>query len=268
MITEKKLKKEIQKIPATSTTNWGTGVKNDKEKVFLEGPHSRSFEFYHAFKVFFEMIYGFRKLHFLGPCVTVYGSARFTEEHPFYVFGRQVGIELSKRGFVVMTGGGPGIMEAANRGAKDFGGYTVGCNITLPKEQIPNKYLDSWVEFNYFMVRKFMLAKYSYGFIAMPGGFGTLDELFEILTLIQNGKMKNFPVVLFGCEFWKPLKDLLLNRLLQAKTIDASDVDTLFLTDSPEEAANFILDKAMKKFNIRKRKPRPHRILAEKLFTY
>ena len=255
---------EKQKIPAPSKTNWGTASRNNQEQVFLEGPHSRTFEFFHAFQVFFEMIYGFRKLHFIGPCVTVFGSARFDERHPLYELARTVGQEVATRGFVVMTGGGPGIMEAANRGAKDVGGRSVGCNITLPKEQKPNAFLDRWLEFKYFMVRKFMLAKYSYGFIAMPGGFGTLDELFEVLTLIQTGKMKNFPVVLIGKEFWRPLKDLFEKRLLEAGTIDAEDVKTLLYTDSPSEAAEFISSIAKSQFNLKeKRTPRPFRSLGE-----
>jgi predicted Rossmann-fold nucleotide-binding protein len=162
-------------ITAPNKTNWGTESRDKRERIFLEGPKSRTFEFLHAFEVFFEMIKGFRRLHFVGPCVTVFGSARFDEGHPFYNLARQTGRELANCGFVVMTGGGPGIMEGANRGAQEAGGYSVGCNITLTHEQKPNPYLNRWIEFKYFMVRKFMLAKYSYGFIAMPGGFGTID---------------------------------------------------------------------------------------------
>ncbi len=151
---------------------------NKTDKYFLEGSHSRSFEFFHAFSVFFEMIRGFRKLHFLGPCVTIFGSARFKEDHIYYQLAQNTAAELVRIGFGIMTGGGPGIMEAANRGGKENGGLSVGCNIVLPREQNHNNYLDLWIEFKYFMVRKFMLAKYSYGFIAFPGGFGTHDELF------------------------------------------------------------------------------------------
>lgn len=258
------MQEEQQKIPATSNTTWGTESRDKQEQVFLEGPHSRVFEFFHAFQVFFEMIYAFRVLHFTGPCVTVFGSARFDETHPFYELARATGAQISRRGFVVMTGGGPGIMEAACRGAKDVGGRTIGCNITLPKEQKPNPYLDTWIEFKYFMVRKFMLAKYSYGFIAMPGGFGTLDELFEVLTLIQTKKMKDFPVVLVGKEFWKPLKELLENRLLEAKTIDRADLETVFITDSPAEAAEFIANIAKKKFALTETRRKPLKILREK----
>jgi len=238
---------------------------NKTDKYFLEGSHSRSFEFFHAFSVFFEMIRGFRKLHFLGPCVTIFGSARFKEDHIYYQLAQNTAAELVRIGFGIMTGGGPGIMEAANRGGKENGGLSVGCNIVLPREQNHNNYLDLWIEFKYFMVRKFMLAKYSYGFIAFPGGFGTLDELFEILTLIQTKKMKNFPVVLMGTEFWAPLRDLIENRLVLHNTIDRNDTRYLFFTDSPEEAVEFIQTTALKQFNFRFKKViSPKKILGER----
>lgn len=155
-------------------------------------------------------------------------------------------------------------MEAANRGAKDLMGTSIGCNITLPREQSPNPYLDYWVEFKYFMVRKFMLAKYSYGFVAMPGGFGTLDELFTVLTLIQTGKMQNFPIVLMGTGFWEPLRSLIEERLVEAKTINPDDSKYLYFTDSPKEAANFIQSVALRDFNLRLRKTqRPTKTLGE-----
>ena len=183
-----------EKLKASNRSNWGAEA-TEEDKNFLEGPQSRSAELGHALDVFYEMIQGFRKLHKIGPCVTVYGSARFGKDHEYYHLAEEVGRELVHQGFRVMTGGGPGIMEAANKGAKEAGGTSVGCNIVLPKEQHHNPYLDCFVEFRYFMVRKFMLAKYSYGFVALPGGFGTLDELFEILTLIQTKKIQHFPVV-------------------------------------------------------------------------
>lgn len=248
---------------ASNRSDWGTDSRNQEERVFLEGPKSRSNEFHHAFSVFFEMIKGFRKFHFLGPCVTVFGSARFDEKHEYYRLAQEVGRELVLKGFAVMTGGGPGIMEAANRGCKDMGGLSVGCNITLPKEQKPNQFLDHWMEFKYFMVRKYMLAKYSYGFVALPGGFGTLDELFGVLTLIQTKKMKNFPVVLVGREFWEPLRVLIEDRLVEAKTINPEDTKNLHFTDSAIEAAQFIQDIATKKFEL---KIRPWKILGEKNF--
>ncbi len=244
----------------SNTTEWGSSSRTQEERVFLEGPSSRALEFLNALDVAREMIRGFRKFHFTGPCVTVYGSARFARDHEYYELARNVGEQLVNQGFGVMTGGGPGIMEAANRGAREAGGVSVGCNITLPKEQKPNTYLDSWMEFKYFMVRKFMLAKYSYGFIAMPGGFGTLDELFSILTLIQTGKMNSFPVVLMGTEYWKPLRHLIEETLLQSRTIDEVDMKYLTFTDDPEYAARFIAETAMKKFHV---KMKPRKILFE-----
>lgn len=248
---------------ASNQSEWGTKSRSQEERVFLQGPKSRSFELHHAFNVFLEMIRGFRTFHFMGPCVTVYGSARFNRTHQYYDLAFQVGQELARKGFAVMTGGGPGIMEAANRGAKEMGGCSVGCNITLPSEQKPNAFLDVWMEFKYFMVRKYMLAKYSYGFVALPGGFGTLDELFEILTLIQTKKMKDFPVVLVGLEFWQPLRDLIENRLVEAKTIDLKDTRTLYFTDSPKEAALFIQTWVTKKFEL---KIHPLKLLGEKKY--
>lgn len=149
-----------------------------------------------------------------------------------------------------MTGGGPGIMEAANRGAKEACGYSVGCNIELPVEQQPNRYLDRWVTFRHFFVRKLMLVKYSYAFIALPGGFGTLDEIFETATLIQTGKIKQFPIVFMGCEFWQPLLDFLRDRFLAAGTIDPSDYALIHVTDSAEEAVKSVTDIALHQFGL------------------
>lgn len=241
----------MEDLKASNKTNWGTESPAKQDKDFLEGPKSRTSEFAHALDVFHEMINAFRKLHKVGPCVTVYGSARFAQDHQYYHLARKVGQELVHHGFRVMTGGGPGIMEAANRGAKEAGGVSVGCNIVLPKEQKHNPYLDCFVEFKYFMVRKFMLVKYSYGFVALPGGFGTLDELFEVLTLIQTGKIKNFPVVLMGIEYWQPLKDLIEKRFIEAKTIDPEDLKYLHFTDSPQEAADFIYSIANSRFDLK-----------------
>ena len=228
------------------------------ERLFLEGPQSRWTEFVRACRIFGELLHGFRKLHFVGPCVTVFGSARFSESNPYYKLGREIGAELSRAGFTVMTGGGPGVMEAANRGAKDVGGRSVGCNIVLPHEQDPNPYLDTYVEFKYFFVRKVMLAKYSYAFVALPGGFGTMDELFEIATLVQTGKVEEFPIVLAGVEYWQPLVDFLRNTMVKHGTIDALDVDRLILSDSPTEIAERVSQVAMKHFGLQRgaRKPR------------
>ncbi len=225
----------------------GTGA---EERRLLAGPRPRLTELVHAIRIFFEFILGFRKLHFVGPCVTVFGSARFKEGEPYYALTREVGKRLAEAGFTVMTGGGPGLMEAANRGARDAGGRSVGCNIELPHEQLPNPYLDKWIVFRHFFVRKVMLVKYSYAFVAMPGGFGTLDEIFETITLIQTRKIQNFPVVLMPFEFWAPILDAFRNTLLDHGTIDAADFNLLHLIDSPEEAVQRILQIAMGDFGL------------------
>ncbi len=235
------------------------------EHRFLEGPQSRWAELMRAFRIFGELIHGFRKLHFVGPCVTVFGSARFPESDRYYALARGIGAELAKSGFTVMTGGGPGIMEAANRGAKDVSGRSVGCNIVLPREQHPNPYLDMFVDFRYFFVRKLMLAKYSYAFVACPGGFGTLDELFEIATLVQTGKVEDFPIILAGRDYWQPMLDFLRQTLLKNGTIDAADVDRFIVCDDPAEIAHRISEVAQSKFGLRKGKWKPRWWLFESL---
>src|SRR3989337_376827 len=172
-----------------------------KKHVFLDGPKSRSYELGFAFKVFKQFIRGFRMLHFVGPCITVFGSARFKEDHPYYQQAVEFGKRIAQMGFTTMTGGGPGIMEAANKGAFESGGQSVGCNIQLPFEQQANSYLHKSVTFEHFFVRKVLLIKYSYAFIIMPGGFGTMDEFFETLTLVQTKTLIQFPIVLFGKEY-------------------------------------------------------------------
>jgi uncharacterized protein (TIGR00730 family) len=201
-------------------------------------------------RICWELIRGLRALHFVGPCVTVFGSARFPEDHPYYRLAREVGSRLARAGFTVMTGGGPGIMEAANRGAREVGGRSIGCNIELPVEQRPNPYLDQWITFRYFFIRKLMLVKYSYAFIALPGGFGTLDELFEVATLIQTGKVQDFPLVLLGAQYWEPLRAFLSQRLITEKTIDPIDYDRFVVTDSAEQAVTMITDTAMHRFGL------------------
>jgi uncharacterized protein (TIGR00730 family) len=236
--------------PGANGEHWGLADAAPQEKRFLQGPQKRRFELLRAARIFLELMRGFRALHFVGPCVTVFGSARFKEDHPYYVLAREVGARLVRAGFTVMTGGGPGIMEAANRGAKDAGGASVGCNIELPEEQKPNPYLDQWITFRHFFVRKLMLVKYSYAFIAMPGGFGTLDEIFETATLIQTRKIQQFPLVLMGKDYWRPLMDFLRERLLVEKTIDAADSEAILVTDSAEEAVNSVTGLAMQRFGL------------------
>jgi hypothetical protein len=229
---------------------WEQSTTTPDEIRFLRGPQQRRHELARAIRIFLEFMRGFRALHFVGPCVTVFGSARFATDHPYYLLAREVGRQLARAGFTVMTGGGPGLMEAANRGAKDVGGRCVGCNIELAHEQRPNPYLDRWITFRYFFVRKVMLAKYSYAFIALPGGFGTLDEMFEIATLVQTGKIEEFPLVVMGREYWQPLIDFVRNRLIPAGTIDAVDVERILVTDSAEEAAAAITAVAMPRFGL------------------
>jgi uncharacterized protein (TIGR00730 family) len=227
---------------------WGSGP--SAESVFLQGPQPRGFEFGKALSIFAEMLRGFRTFHFLAPCVTVFGSARLGPADPHYALCRETGARLARAGFTVMTGGGPGLMEAANRGAKDVGGMSVGCNIELSQEQQPNAYLDRWITFRHFFVRKLMLVKYSYAFIAMPGGFGTLDEIFEVANLVQAKKLKQFPLVLMGKEYWQPLLDFLRERPLASGTIDETDYNRFFLTDSADEAVRHVTDVAIGDFGL------------------
>jgi uncharacterized protein (TIGR00730 family) len=234
---------------ASGSWRKGAGPAAPADIKLLQGPRPRGIELGGALRIFREIVYGFRRLHFVGPCVTVFGSARFDEHHRYYAMARKAGRLLAESGFTVMTGGGPGIMEAANRGAKDVNGRSLGCNIVLPKEQKPNAFVDSWIDFEYFFVRKLMLVKYSYAFIVCPGGFGTLDELFEVATLIQTGKLHDFPVALMGTDFWQPLIDQL--RLMVAeKTIDPIDLDRLLISDDPGEVVSGITDTAMKRFGL------------------
>jgi len=220
------------------------------ESRFLRGPQSRWAELTRAVRIFFEFLRGFRALHFVGPCVTVFGSARFPQGHRYYELARAVGRRLCEAGFTVMTGGGPGVMEAANRGARDVGGTSIGCNIELPMEQRPNPYLDRFITFRHFFVRKVMLVKYSYAFVALPGGFGTLDEIFESSTLIQTGKIRRFPLVLMGREFWQPQLDFLRGTMVREGTISLEDVDRILVSDDPAEVARIVRETAVSQFGL------------------
>ncbi len=229
---------------------------------YLEGPKSRSSELLFTVKVVQQFIRGFRKLHFVGPCVTVFGSARFPPGHDYYKMAEDVGRAIAKTGFTVMTGGGPGIMEAANKGAVEAGGYSVGCNINLPREQAPNEYMHEWVTLDYFFVRKFLLLKYSYAFVVLPGGWGTMDELFETLTLVQTGMIHHFPIVLMGKDYYQALMDY-LNFMLGQGTISAEDLKLIRLTDDPHEAMEHLAKYISDFYMIKKKKPKRYWALGE-----
>jgi hypothetical protein len=224
-----------------------------KEHVFLEGPKSRSYEMAFAWKVFKQFIKAFRCLHFVGPCITVFGSARFKEDNEYYIAAREFGKQIAAYGFTTMTGGGPGIMEAANRGAYEAGGMSVGCNIQLPFEQMHNKYMHRWVTFEHFFVRKVILLKYSYGFIIMPGGFGTMDEFFETLTLVQTKTIHSFPIVLYGKEYYQPLLEV-MHHMAEKGTISEEDMSLVLLTDDIHEAMEHIRKYIMQNYKVKPRK--------------
>lgn len=210
------------------------------EAEFLAGRRRHSDNVESAVRIFLEFLRGFEFLSIDEPCVTVFGSARFKEGHQYYELARSAGAALAREGYAVMTGGGPGVMEAANRGCHEAGGLSLGANIHLPKEQHPNPYIGRFIEFEHFFVRKVMMVKYSCAFIIMPGGFGTLDEVFETLTLIQTHKIDFFPVILMGSEFWDPLARFFKERFLTEGTISPGDLDLIQITDSVDEAMAII----------------------------
>jgi len=210
------------------------------EKAFLAGKRNRESDLESVVRFFLEFLRGFESFDFEGPCVTIFGSARFAEGHPHYELARGVGNALARAGYVVMTGGGPGIMEAANRGASEAGGLSLGCNIRLPREQEPNPYLDRFIEFEHFFIRKVMLVKYSCAFIVMPGGFGTLDEAFEVITLVQTGKLERFPIISMGGDFWTQLRAFARDVMLKEGVISMQDVDFIHDVATPEEALAII----------------------------
>ncbi len=220
------------------------------DQIFLEGPRSRFDETVTLLRVVLDFLRGFRVLHFVGPCVTVFGSARVQPDSPYYKLARDMGAAIARLGFTVMTGGGPGIMEATNRGAKDVNGRSVGCGIHLPHEQKENAFLDRSVTMHYFFVRKALLIKYSYAFVVMPGGAGTLDELFEALTLIQTGKIRNFPIVIMGVDYWRELIAF-IKKMSEAGTISAGDIDLIYATDSVDDAIAHIREKAIAPFGLK-----------------
>lgn len=224
-----------------------------KTHVYLEGPKSRGFELQFAFRVFWQFLRGFRKLHFMGPCITVFGSARFAEEHDYYKAAREFGKRVAEMGFVTLTGGGPGVMEAANRGAFENGGTSVGCNIRLPFEQRPNPYTNESITFEHFFVRKVLLTKYSFAFIILPGGFGTMDEFFETLTLIQTKTVTKFPIVLYGKEYYSELWDM-LEHMANKETISREDLSLVLLTDDTDEAMKHIHAYISDNYKVKRRK--------------
>lgn len=199
-------------------------------------------DLWRIFRIMSEFVEGFEKMSMLGPCVSVFGSARTKPDHPYYQMGVEVGRELVRRKFGVITGGGPGIMEAANRGAREENGVSVGLNIVIPHEQVPNPFVDhdKTINFDFFFVRKVMFVKYCQGFIVLPGGYGTMDELFESLTLIQTGKSTRFPVILMGSEFWRGMVDWLKDVVLEEGNISPQDPDLFSITDDPAEAVSII----------------------------
>lgn len=249
-MVEKKSGSELEKSYSGQTDRWGKSSADISEKLLIEGPRSPIRDLRRGIHILWEMLRGFHAFRRLGPCVTFFGSARFREDHRYYELARNTSRLLARFGFSIMTGGGPGTMEAANRGAKDVLGKSVGCNITLPAEQKPNQYLDFFVQFDHFYVRKVMLLRYSCAFLVFPGGFGTLDEVFETIVLIQTKKITDFPIIVMGVDFWQPMKDFIYNTLLKNGTINEVDLRLVYFTDDPKEALGYIVRYADKKANL------------------
>lgn len=222
----------------------GVGRRPTEDQQLLQEAADTSFvntDTWRALRIMGEFVEGFDALAGIGPAVSVFGSARIGRSDPSYRQARALTRKLARHGYAIITGGGPGIMEAANRGAREGGGVSVGCNIELPFEQGANPYVDTLVQFRYFFVRKTMFIKYSVAFIIFPGGFGTLDELFEAVTLIQTGKIYQFPVILFGRHYWAGLLRWLQSRVLAERKISPGDIDLMVLTDDPAEAAATVI---------------------------
>lgn len=235
---------------------WGKYSVDTKDRSLLSGPKRRLQDVRMLFSIAFEFVKGFRSLYKVGPCTTFFGSARFHSDHRYYELARETARLVAQSGFTIMTGGGPGIMEASNRGARDVKGRSIACNVTLPHEQKPNPYLDFSVEFSHFFIRKVMLLRYSYAFVVFPGGFGTLDEVFETITLVQTKKIDSFPIVLMGTEFWDPMKDFINHTLLKNRTISEEDLKLIYFTDDPEEALSCILSCTERRFGLKSSMPR------------
>jgi uncharacterized protein (TIGR00730 family) len=252
-----------ESAPPAPTVPWVEGPGHPDIREWLAGPRSRRSELARLARIFAEFLRGFRALHFVGPCVTVFGSARVVEDDPHYALARAMGARMAGLGLTVITGGGPGVMEAANRGAREAGGRSIGCNIKLPQEQRPNSYVDRFVTFRYFFVRKVMLVKYSVAFVVMPGGFGTLDELFESATLVQTGKIAAFPIVLMGTEYWGPLVAFLRDTLAARGMVDRRDLDILTITDSVDDAVAAI-ERGVRALPRAPRPPKRRRLLFER----
>jgi len=212
----------------------------EAEKAFLAGRRSREADLESAVRFFLEFLRAFESFDFDRPCVTIFGSARFDESNRYYQLAREVGGELARAGFAVLTGGGSGVMEAANRGAREAGGLSLGCNITLPREQKPNPYLDRFIQFDHFFARKVMLVKYSTAFVVFPGGFGTLDEAFEVATLMQTNKLERFPLVAVGSDFWDPLIDFAREKMMRYGTLSADETEFISRVDSAPEVVQVI----------------------------
>jgi len=234
------------------------------DRSLLSGPKSRLHDLITLFRVGKDLLKAFRALHFAGPCVTIFGSARIRPGTEHYELARRMGAACARLGFTVMTGGGPGIMQAGNQGAFEIGGRSLGVNIELPFEQQLNPHVQRSVTMRYFFTRKVVLVKYSYAFIVMPGGAGTLDEMFETMTLIQTGKLKGFPIILMGKDYWRPLMDFVY-RMAEEGMISPDDPELIFFTDDVDDAVAHLQRHAVRQFGLRRKKlPKPLRVLGEK----
>jgi uncharacterized protein (TIGR00730 family) len=222
------------------TTTMDTGTTEDSVLLQQRDSSFIATDPWRVLRIVSEFVEGFDALATIPPAVSVFGSARISQDDPMYAAAREVGAELARAGLAVITGGGPGAMEAANRGCKEAGGLSIGCNIELPFEQAMNPYVDLGIDFRYFFVRKMMFVKYAEAFVVFPGGFGTLDELFESLTLIQTGKVQHFPVVLYGSHYWKGLIDWFQDPVLAEGKISSDDLGLFHVCDDPAEVVPYM----------------------------